>query len=286
MSDDWFDKTYRSDESTPGDLDDRVLNAARRATRRRWSPPVVAGAAVAAALAVVLVIPTFDEVEPSYAKSAKDMAPPAAQPVSPREPEVEVEPDTATAVELREASDLTEMLSRVQSRPPPEPPLEPLPVAEPAPVAVDAFAPRAPVIEAPVITPPNLRNAEPVPAPAGTRTRRSAEIEEVIPTGAFQTRQIAASAKFIAPMTTCIPDVLTGPIGGPGRRDQAHMCPNVDGGLNIDFVWDGPAPCPTRLVVQDAANVLVILDGAALVVGEVRYLCIDGEWAAREGQLP
>ena len=48
MSDDWFDETYRSNETTPAALDARVLSAARSAVRRRWFPraAAVAGGAV------------------------------------------------------------------------------------------------------------------------------------------------------------------------------------------------------------------------------------------------
>ena len=55
MSEDWFDKTYRSDETSPADLDARVLKEARRATRR-WAVALVAGAVFTIAIALVLAI--------------------------------------------------------------------------------------------------------------------------------------------------------------------------------------------------------------------------------------
>lgn len=55
MSEDWFDRTYRSDETSPPDLDARILKQARRATRR-WVIALVAGAVLTIAIALALAI--------------------------------------------------------------------------------------------------------------------------------------------------------------------------------------------------------------------------------------
>ena len=52
MSEDWFDKSWRSDERPPADLDARVLAGARRATRR-WGVPLAAAAALTVVVALV-----------------------------------------------------------------------------------------------------------------------------------------------------------------------------------------------------------------------------------------
>lgn len=53
MSDGWFDRSYRSVETPPEDLDARILAAARRATRRWTVPAIAAGALTIAAVAVL-----------------------------------------------------------------------------------------------------------------------------------------------------------------------------------------------------------------------------------------
>ncbi len=82
MSEDWFDKTYRSDETPPAELDARVLKAARRATRR-WAGSLVAAGVftiiVALVLAAVLTNVELD-VPPTERPSASEAGPdPAAE---------------------------------------------------------------------------------------------------------------------------------------------------------------------------------------------------------------
>ena len=55
MSEDWFDRTYRSDETPPADVDARILRRARRATRR-WAGSLVVGGVFTIAVALVLGI--------------------------------------------------------------------------------------------------------------------------------------------------------------------------------------------------------------------------------------
>lgn len=82
MSEDWFDKTYRSDDKSPADLDARVLKDARRATRR-WAGAVVAGGAVTIVVALVLaaVLTNVElDVPPTERPAARDAEPyPAAE---------------------------------------------------------------------------------------------------------------------------------------------------------------------------------------------------------------
>ena len=52
MSEDWLDKSWRSDERPPADLDARVLAVARRATRR-WGVPLAAAAGLTVVVALV-----------------------------------------------------------------------------------------------------------------------------------------------------------------------------------------------------------------------------------------
>ena len=52
MSDDWFDKSYRSEARPPAELDARVLARARRATRR-WAVPLAASAGLTVVVALV-----------------------------------------------------------------------------------------------------------------------------------------------------------------------------------------------------------------------------------------
>ena len=61
MSDDWFDRSFRSEESPPAEVDARVLAAARRATRR-WVLPLIAAALLTiTALAVLGFLVTRHE---------------------------------------------------------------------------------------------------------------------------------------------------------------------------------------------------------------------------------
>ncbi len=79
MSEDWFDKTYRSDETSPADLDARILKQARRATRR-WAVALVAGAVFTIAVALVLAIVLTNielDVPPTGRQPARDTEPSA-----------------------------------------------------------------------------------------------------------------------------------------------------------------------------------------------------------------
>lgn len=80
MSEDWFDRTYRSDETSPPDLDARILKQARRATRR-WVIALIAGAtltiAIALALAIVLMNIELD-VPPTERQPPREVEPAAA----------------------------------------------------------------------------------------------------------------------------------------------------------------------------------------------------------------
>lgn len=61
MSDDRFDRSFRSEESPPAEVDARVLAAARRATRR-WVLPLIAAALLTiTALAVLGFLVTRHE---------------------------------------------------------------------------------------------------------------------------------------------------------------------------------------------------------------------------------
>ena len=80
MSEDWFDKTYRSDETSPPDLDARILKQARRATRR-WVVALVAGAAFTIAIALVLAIMLTNielDVPPTERRHSRDTEPATA----------------------------------------------------------------------------------------------------------------------------------------------------------------------------------------------------------------
>ena len=61
MSDGWFDRSYRSDEQPPADLDARILAAARRATRRWVVPAIAAGVLTVVAAAVLGFLVTGHE---------------------------------------------------------------------------------------------------------------------------------------------------------------------------------------------------------------------------------
>ncbi|MDE0054674.1 MAG: hypothetical protein OXP28_09605 [Gammaproteobacteria bacterium] len=77
MSEDWFDKTYRSDETPPAELDARILKTARRATRR-WAGSLIAGGVftiiVALILAAVLTNIELD-VPPAERPAASEAGP-------------------------------------------------------------------------------------------------------------------------------------------------------------------------------------------------------------------
>ena len=84
MSEDWFDRTYRSDETSPPDLDARILRQARRATRR-WVAALVAGAAFTIAIALVLAIVLTNielDVPPAERRPPSDVEPAATDTVS------------------------------------------------------------------------------------------------------------------------------------------------------------------------------------------------------------
>ncbi len=53
MSEDWFDRAYRSEGTPPEELNARVLASARRVTRR-WLVPLIA-AAIATLIAALLI---------------------------------------------------------------------------------------------------------------------------------------------------------------------------------------------------------------------------------------
>ena len=69
MSDDWFDRAYRSDETPPEELNARVLAAARRVTRR-WVVPTIAAAiaTLAAALLIALALVSHELYVPPATK--------------------------------------------------------------------------------------------------------------------------------------------------------------------------------------------------------------------------
>jgi len=77
MSEDWFDKAYRSDEKSPADLDARILRRARRVTRR-WAIALMAGAALTLAIALALAIVLTNvelDVPPTERPAARDGEP-------------------------------------------------------------------------------------------------------------------------------------------------------------------------------------------------------------------
>ncbi len=82
MSDDWFDKTYRSEETPPPDLDARILKRARRATRR-WAGSLVAAGifTIAAVLVLAIMLANIElDVPPAERPAAGDVPPyPAAE---------------------------------------------------------------------------------------------------------------------------------------------------------------------------------------------------------------
>lgn len=77
MSDDWFDKSYRSDAHPPAELDARVLAGARRATRR-WAVPLAAaaGLTVVVALMFAAMLASVElEVPPESERPSPDRPP-------------------------------------------------------------------------------------------------------------------------------------------------------------------------------------------------------------------
>ena len=79
MSDDWFDKTYRSEGTPPADLDARILKRARRATRR-WAGSLVAAGIVTVAVALILAIVVTNielDVPPTERSTPRDVESPA-----------------------------------------------------------------------------------------------------------------------------------------------------------------------------------------------------------------
>lgn len=52
MSEDWFDRSYRSEERPPAELDARILAGARRATRR-WAVPLAAAGTLTVVVGLV-----------------------------------------------------------------------------------------------------------------------------------------------------------------------------------------------------------------------------------------
>ena len=82
MSDDWFDKTYRSEGTPPPDLDARILKRARRATRR-WAGSLVAAGIVTVAVALILAIVLTNielDVPPTERSTPRDVeSPPTAE---------------------------------------------------------------------------------------------------------------------------------------------------------------------------------------------------------------
>ncbi|MYE13756.1 MAG: hypothetical protein F4X99_19300 [Gammaproteobacteria bacterium] len=78
------------------------------------------------------------------------------------------------------------------------------------------------------------------------------------------------------------PNVLVGPLGGPGRQDRATLC-QVGGLLRVEVVWDGEAACPSELSMPVSADTPVALERNALRVGLALYRCEDGDWAREPG---
>ena len=79
MSEDWFDKNYRSDETSPSDLDAKVLKRARRATRR-WVVALTVGAActIGIALILALILARIElDMPPTERPPPPEMNPPA-----------------------------------------------------------------------------------------------------------------------------------------------------------------------------------------------------------------
>ena len=78
MSDGWFDRSYRSDETPPAELDARVLAAARRATRRWTLPALAAGGLIAAAILILGLLVTGHQLHvPVGDRATSDSSPDA-----------------------------------------------------------------------------------------------------------------------------------------------------------------------------------------------------------------
>ena len=80
MSEDWFDKSYRSDESPPAELDIKILKNARRATRRRGRLLMLGGVFTLTVAVVGSVLLT--NVELNYRPAGGPLAP-GAEPSAP-----------------------------------------------------------------------------------------------------------------------------------------------------------------------------------------------------------
>ena len=77
MSEDWFDRSYRSEEHPPAELDARILAGARRTTRR-WAVPLAAAATltVVAGLVFAALLASVDlDVPPDSESTAVDAPP-------------------------------------------------------------------------------------------------------------------------------------------------------------------------------------------------------------------
>ena len=285
MSDDWFDETYRSNETTPAELDTRVLRAARSAAPagRRFPPTsgrkaparsalAVAATAVVAATVLFVAIPLFDRsgfetpLQSPIPMAGKDSGRRrSAARMSPRE--MEIPPPAMGDAAPASPSGLGPAAPDVLSR-----------------TAAPARRPSRPASAIPDV--PSLQGAsETAPPPATEAAPRM----EAGPGGRARAPGAPVGGEAVAarrpatvlpaaPAAACIPNVLRGPLGGPGRADEARWCPNARGGIDVDFLWDGGMPCPSRLVFEDAAGARVVLEGNVLAAGQERYHCIRGRW--------
>lgn len=78
MSDGWFDRSYRSNETPSAELDARVLAAARRATRRWTLPALAAGVLIAAAVLILGLLVTGHQLHvPVGDRASSDSSPDA-----------------------------------------------------------------------------------------------------------------------------------------------------------------------------------------------------------------
>lgn len=216
MSDDWFDRSYRSGESPPAGLDARLLGAARRATRRWTVPVIAAGALTLGAVAVLGILVSGHKLYVS-----PNEAPVFGSPSPDRR--LEFEPDPTQAVNEAEHKGAEDRSPRSISRPPP--------------VAL-----------------PDLR------------TRMASEAEEAV---------AAPSHGDDTPAVSIVP------VEGAGRVDIAHLSWS-DGVMTMEFVWEGDAPCTSRLEVKAPADTRISLEDGDLVAGNARYRCVRGDWVLVE----